>query len=265
MNTISTTASDPASAGASPLDDPRSWTGEFAEQILQTQKLAAMGTMAAMLAHEFNNILTRVINYAENSLGSPDDRELADRSMQRILDNANKAAEICQSIFDFSGRGDERRRPVVIADIVREAVNCLGRDPAKDNIAVRSRVAPDITVMGNATLLQQVVFNLLLNARQAILATSRRGGQLTLAGERTPDGGVELRVSDTGCGIAAEHLEKIWTPFFSTKNSEERTDRKGIGLGLPICRSIVQDHGGTITVASEPGVGTTFTIRLPGN
>jgi signal transduction histidine kinase len=245
--------------------DPAACPDRLDEQLLQTQKLAALGTMAAMLAHEYNNILTRVINYAENALTHPDDRSLAQKALQRILDNAHKAAEVCQSLFDFSGRGDSARRPVALADLVREAINCLGRDPAKDNIAVRSRVAPGLTVMGNPALLQQVLYNLLLNARQAILSDGRRGGQLTIAGERTRDGRVELRVSDTGCGIPPQDLARIWTPFFSTKSSEQRSDLKGVGLGLPICRSIVQDHGGEISVDTEVGVGTTFAIRLPGN
>jgi signal transduction histidine kinase len=247
------------------IENLEQWAGDFAEQIRQTQKLAAMGTMAAVLAHEFNNLLTRAINYAESALMQPDDVHSVKRSLTRILDSCSHAAQISRSIFDFSGTGDESRRPVALVELVSEAVNCLGRDPAKDNIAVRSRIAPDVTVVANRVLLQQVIFNLLVNARQAILADGRQGGRLTVSADRTADGRVELRVADTGCGIAPEDLQRIFKPFFSTKSAEGPGERRGVGLGLAICRSIVEEHGGEIIVESELGVGTTFTITLPGN
>lgn len=245
--------------------DPSKWPADWPAQLVQVQKLAAMGTMAAMLAHEFNNILTRAINYAEHALHYPDDRELTRTALGKIMENCGRAGEICRSIFDFAGASDGRRRPVSLAKLAADAINCLGRDPAKDNIAIRCRVSPELTVQADGTLLQQVLYNLLLNARQAILARDRRGGRITLSADRTPDGRVELRVSDTGCGIAPADLPKIWQPFFSTKRASDKADKKGIGLGLAICRSIISEHDGTIDVTSTPGAGTTFTIRLPGN
>jgi two-component system NtrC family sensor kinase len=245
--------------------DPSKWPADWLDQLVQVQKLAAMGTMAAMLAHEFNNILTRAINYAEHALHYPEDRELTRTSLGKILENCGRAGEICRSIFDFAGTSDGRRRPVALAKLVADAINCLGRDPAKDNIAIRCRVSPELTVQADGTLLQQVLYNLVLNARQAILARDRRGGRITLSADRAADGRVEVRVSDTGCGIAPDDLPKIWQPFFSTKRSNDKAEKKGIGLGLAICRSIITDHGGTIDAESCPGQGTTFTIRLPGN
>jgi len=241
------------------------WAAASEEQLRQTQKLAAMGTMAAMLAHEFNNILTRILNHADHALNYAADAELTAKALRRIHENAGRAAEISRSIFDFAGSAEDRRRPVNLALLAREAINCLGRDPAKDNIAIRCRIAPDLVVLANATLLQQVLFNLVLNARQAILSTSRRGGQLTLAADRHADGRVVIRVNDTGCGIPPANLANLFEPFFSTKTAAARSDRKGIGLGLAICRSIIVEHGGAIEVDSVLGEGTTFTITLPGN
>ncbi len=253
------TAGDPLAA------NPADWPADWAEQLTQTQKLAAMGTMAAMLAHEFNNILTRALNYAEHAMTYPDDAELTATSLQKIMDNCTQAAEISRAIFDFSGTSDGRRRPVVLVDLAQAAITCLGRDPSKDNIAIRTRIAPDLTVQANPTLLQQVLYNLVLNARQAILSQGRQGGRLTIAADRTKGGQVAIRITDSGCGIPADVLPNIWKPFFSTKSADDSTDRKGIGLGLAICRWIVEDHGGTIHVESTEGKGATFTINLPGN
>ena len=241
---------------------------DWADQLVQVQKLAAMGTMAAMLAHEFNNILTSAMNHADHALRYAEDRELTRESLTKIMANCGRAADICRSIFDFSGRSDERRRPVAVAKLVQDAITCLGREPAKDNIAIRCRIAADVTVHADPTLLQQVFFNLILNARQAILSPARggrRGGRITVSADRDDAGQVVVRFSDTGGGIPPEVLKHIFTPFFSTKSKSDRSDRKGIGLGLAICRTIVADHAGQITVESTVGQGTTFTIRLPGN
>ncbi|MDD4891454.1 MAG: HAMP domain-containing sensor histidine kinase, partial [Phycisphaerae bacterium] len=208
---------------------------------------------------------TRAINHADQALRYPEDRGLTNTSLNKILESCNKAAEISRSIFDFAGKSDDRRRPVALAKLVADAITCLGRDPAKDNIAIRMRVSPDITVHADGTLLQQVLYNLVLNARQAILARDRKGGRITISADRDEAGRVVARIADTGCGIAPEDLPKIWKPFYSTKSKNDRCDRKGIGLGLAICRSIIADHGGTITAESAIGVGTTFTVTLSGN
>ncbi len=259
--------------GASVAPDLTGLPPGWLNSIVHLQKLAAMGTMAAMLAHEFNNLLTRAINHADQALLYPDDRALGEQSLRRIMDNCSQAAEISQSIYDFAGKGDgevslsRRRRPVAVGHVVSQAIACLGRDPAKDNIAIRCCVPPDLAVQGSATLLQQVVYNLVLNARQAILSKARRSRtaeKITVSGQRDGDGRVVLRIADTGCGIQPQDLDKVFLPFYSTKSAESRTDRKGIGLGLAICRFIIAEHGGTIAAKSAVGAGTTFTLSLPG-
>jgi signal transduction histidine kinase len=238
---------------------------DWAEPLIQLQKLAAMGTMAAMLAHEFNNILTRTVNYAEHAQAHQDDGELVRNSLGKIVENCAKAGQICRSLFDFAGKSDERRRPVGLAKLVADAISCLGRDPAQDNIAIRFRVAPDLTVLADGTMLEQVFYNLILNARQAILSCGKRGGRITVSADFDEAGRVVCRVADTGCGIPANALPHIFTPFYSTKSKSAKADRKGIGLGLAICKSIIANHGGTLDVASTVGQGTAFTITLPGN
>ncbi len=262
---------DPPADSPSPGPEPRADLADAgtiaAEDLIQLQKLAAMGTMAAMLAHEFNNLLTRAINQADGARATLDDRERTADALKKILDSCGRAAELSRSILDFAGRSDARFRPVAVLKVVSEAIQCLGRDPAKDNIAIRCQVPAGLTVQANATLLQQVLYNLVLNARQAILGhggPTRRGGRITVSADRR-NGQVLIRVADTGCGIAPEDLPRIFTPFFSTKSGHARADRRGIGLGLAICRAIVVEHGGAIEVQSTPGQGSTFTLCLPGN
>ena len=259
-----TPAAGAESAFAGMIDAPQ-LPADWAEPLIQLQKLAAMGTMAAMLAHEFNNILTRATNYAEHALNHDDDRDLVRNSLTKIVENCAKAGQICRSLFDFAGKSDERRRPVAIARLVNDAISCLGRDPARDNIAIRFRVPPDLTVQADGTMLEQVFYNLILNARQAILSASRRGGRITVSADRDESGSVVCRIADTGGGIPADVLPHIFEPFFSTKSKSAQSDRKGIGLGLAICKSIIANHGGTIAVESTVGQGATFTITLPGN
>jgi signal transduction histidine kinase len=143
--------------------------------------------------------------------------------------------------------------------VITESVDCLGRDLAKDGITLTLDVAAELTARFHPPALQQVLFNLLLNARQAMLG---RAGRLTIAarpyGER-----VEITVADSGPGIKPDIIGKIFEPFFSTKRHEPSLDRGGVGLGLHVCRQIMTDLGGSISVASRVGQGATFTLTLP--
>jgi signal transduction histidine kinase len=137
----------------------------------------------------------------------------------------------------------------------------LARDPQKDGIALRVQVQPDLIVHGDPVQLEQVLLNLLINARQAMLG---KGGSLTVKASKTEDGGeIKIQVIDTGPGIPEKLLPKIFQPFFTTKGTAKPGESKGTGLGLAICREIVEHHRGRIDVASEVGKGTTFTIFLP--
>ncbi len=229
------------------------------EQVQRLQRLASLGTVSAGLAHEINNMLTPIVTHSQYALqrAEPD---LMKSALERSLNGGRRLATLCEKILGMAA--DDRTGPTVgpIAPIVQEAVDCLVRDLSKDDITLTIDVDPELTARFSAVAFQQVVFNLLLNARQAMQG---RPGRLTISARSTDSGRVEIEVRDTGCGIRPEHLEKVFEPFFSTKQYESRSDRGGIGLGLHISRQLMTEQDGTIDVVSKPGEGTTFTLTLP--
>jgi signal transduction histidine kinase len=159
-------------------------------------------------------------------------------------------------------RGESFFGDVEVQKMVDEVLLVLARDPQKDGIALRVQVQPGLVVQGDAVQLEQVLLNLLINARQAMLG---RGGSLTIKAQPNDSdaGELKLQVIDTGPGIPEKFLTKIWEPFFTTKGTARKGETKGTGLGLAICKEIVEHHKGRIDVQSEVGKGTTFTIHLP--
>jgi signal transduction histidine kinase len=150
---------------------------------------------------------------------------------------------------------------VKVQNLVDDVLLVMARDPQKDGMALRVQVQPDLCVDGDPVQLEQVLLNLLINARQAMLG---KGGSLTIKASQ-PEAGdeVKIQVIDTGPGIPEKLLSKIFQPFFTTKGTARKGEAKGTGLGLAICKEIVEHHRGRIEVQSQVGKGTTFTILLP--
>jgi signal transduction histidine kinase len=235
------------------------------EQLTESQRLATIGTIAAVIAHEFNNILTPVVSYSQYALSSATsaapDMELVRKALTKAYQGSSKAGRICASMLGLA-RGETQFGPVVVHQLVEETLNVLARDPQKDGIALRVQVAPGLAVWGDTVQLEQVLLNLLINARHALLGS--RGGSITVKAGMDEDGGsVRIQVIDTGPGIPEKHLAKIFQPFFTTKGTARKGESKGTGLGLAICRDIIDSHKGRIQVQSEVGKGTTFSIFLP--
>jgi signal transduction histidine kinase len=235
---------------------------DLREQVAQLQRLASLGTLSAILAHEFNNMLAPVVSYSQYAL-QRNDPQLARTALEKTLAAAQRLAELCPKIL---GMATDPAPPSSIPQshntlipVINDAVACLTRDLAKDDITLTVNVAADITARFHPPTLRQVLFNLLLNARQAMLG---RAGRLTISAQRTGDI-VELTIADTGPGIKPGDVDKIFEPFFSTKRQEADLDRGGVGLGLFVCKQLMSDLGGTITVASWSGQGATFTLALP--
>lgn len=228
-------------------------------QLRRAQKLASLGTTAAMIAHEFNNLFTPVVAYAQHAVDSGD-VELMRKALTTTLTQARLMREMADRVIGMARQQDEGLRPVVLLQVAEHAVGCLCRDLGKDNIGLNLQIDPELKVRANDSMLTQVLFNLVLNARQAMLG---RRGRLTIDATPFDDGMVEINVRDTGCGIPPEHLNQIFEPFFSTRQNASRPDQKGLGLGLSICREIIQELNGTITVDSKVDIGTTFTITIP--
>lgn len=242
------------------LDRLERHVAELHRQIEQLQRLAALGTVASMVAHEFNNLLTPMISYSQYAL-QRDDPALLRTAVDKSYKNAQRLTSLCQRVLGIAV--DDRAGPtaITVLPLVREAVDCLVRDLEKDNIRLQIDVPDGLAVRARAGSLQQVLFNLVLNARQAMLD---KPGSLRVSAAAGADGQVTIEVADTGPGIRPEHLERVFEPFFTTKQHEGRSDRRGVGLGLHICRQLMEEQGGTIAVASKYGAGATFALTLPG-
>jgi signal transduction histidine kinase len=211
-----------------------------------------------MVAHEFNNLLTPVLSYTSYALDTGDG-ELMQKALEMTLQQVERAKHICDRLL---GRPDEQtdHRDTALHDIVEQAIEFLVRELAKDKVTLDIGVPNDIRVRVDPYLIQQVITNLVQNARQAMLG---RPGRLTISAETGSAGWVWIHVADTGRGIPPDLQRKVFEPFVTTKGAAPRLDQSGIGLGLALCRELVEDHGGQITFESVEGVGTTFRFSLP--
>ena len=233
------------------------------EQLTESQRLATIGTIAAVIAHEFNNLLTPIVSYSQFALQSAEsekpDMELIRKALSKSFQSSSKAGRICTSMLGLA-RGESIFGQVSVQKLVDETLIVLARDPKKDGIALRVQVQPDLIVNADPVQLEQVLLNLLINARQALLG---KGGSITIKAQNTETGEARVQVIDTGPGIPEKLLPKIFQPFFTTKGTTRKGETKGTGLGLAICKEIVEHHNGRIEVQSEVGKGTTFSIYLP--
>jgi signal transduction histidine kinase len=226
------------------------------EDLVQARKAAALGTLAAGVAHEINNPINNILLSAESLTETQGDRLDEDgREMARdIAEQAERAGEIVRNLLDFSRMEKARFSPLDPEAVVRTSVALVRNQMHVSGLTLAVQVPTGLPrVAGDLRHLQQVFMNLMINAAQA----TPPGGRVELAGE---DAGefVRLTVRDTGKGIDPEHLPHIFEPFFTTK-----AVGKGTGLGLAVSYSIVKRHGGRIEVESAPGRGTVFSVLLP--
>jgi len=234
------------------------------EQLTESQRLATIGTIAAVIAHEFNNLLTPIVSYSQYALTSAEsdkpDMGLIKKALSKSFQSSEKAGKICASMLSLA-RGESTFGGVSVQMLVDETLMVLARDPQKDGIALRVQVQPGLLVDGDPVQLEQVMLNLLINARQAMLG---RPGSITIKAAHLDDvNEVRIQIIDTGPGIPAPLLPKIFQPFFTTKGTARKGETKGTGLGLAICKDIIEHHHGRIEVTSEVGRGTTFSVFLP--
>ncbi len=234
------------------------------EQLTQSQRLATIGTISAVIAHEFNNILTPVISYSQYALQSAEsenpDIQLIRKALTKSFQGATKAGRICSSMLGLA-RGESETCICSVQTIIDDTLSVMARDPQKDGIALRVQVQPDLMITADPVQLEQVLLNLLINARQSMAG---KNGALTIKAF-AEEGSVKISVIDTGSGIAEKNLARIFDPFFTTKGTAKKGEARGTGLGLAICKQIIEHHNGQIQVQSEIGKGTTFTIVLPKN
>ena len=236
-------------------------------QLLQAEKLSAIGQLVAGVAHELNNPLTSVIGYAQLLQEEVRDGEEADpprapeglvHDLRRIAEESERAAKIVRNLLAFARRQSAARAEQDIADVMSRVLALRAYEFRLNAIELQTSFEPALPhVLGDGGQLQQALLNLLLNAEQAMRARQVR--RVHVGARRVPEAhAVELFITDTGHGIQEEDLRRIFDPFFTTREVGE-----GTGLGLSICYGIVRDHGGQIAVESRVGHGTTFKLLLP--
>jgi signal transduction histidine kinase len=229
------------------------------QQLVRSQRLASLGELLSTTTHEFNNVLMGILNYAQMAQRHKDEAT-RDKYIEKILAAAKRASKITSSILAAARNRSGGLEPTNLKKIVEDTLVLLERELSKYRIALETHLAdvPDVSAMGNQ--IQQVLLNLLINARQAM----PNGGRLILRLEHdAAAGSVDLVVRDTGTGIPADKLPRIFDPYFTTKSGPDETGMGGTGLGLSSCRKIIEAHHGRIRVDSTMGIGTQFTIKLP--
>jgi two-component system NtrC family sensor kinase len=231
---------------------------ELETQLSQADKLTSIGLLAAGVAHEVNTPLAVISSYtqmlAKQLQGDPQKSGL----LEKITRQTFRASEIVNNLLNFSRTSGTEFADVDINKVITDTLALLEHQFKISKIHVHSELTENIsTIQGNPGRLQQVFLNLFLNAKDAMPG----GGKLTVA---TGNGEVvSVRVSDTGSGIAPEHIQRIYDPFFTTKNSPREGQSRGTGLGLSVTYGIIQEHAGKIRVESNPGAGTTFALDFP--
>lgn len=228
-------------------------------QLAQSQRMAALGELTGTTTHEFNNVLTTILNYAKLGLRHKDE-PTRDKALTKILAAAQRAEKITNSVLGLARNRQEEFAPTQLAQLINESLILLEREMTKYRVNVRCEFAevPAVRAVGNQ--IQQVLLNLMTNARQAM----PRGGELLL--QLTHDAAtnsVDLTIRDTGSGIPREQLPQIFDRYFSTKSGPDETGKGGTGVGLATCKDIIDAHQGRIRVQSTVGRGTAFIIRLP--
>ena len=251
--------------------DPTSSTPELHEselldriEFLQSkldhaQKMATLGKLLSTTTHEFNNVLMSIMNYTKMALRQNDEAARA-RYLQKVLDATDRAALISKNILGAARNRPGEPTPIELHTLIDDTLMLIERDFRKYRITVTKNIQTVPPTLGNGNELQQVILNLLINARQAL----REGGEVQISLSHKADDEVnELTIRDNGSGIPAETLPRIFDPFFTTKTGPDETGRGGTGLGLSACRDIIEKHAGRIRVASTVGKGTAFTLKLP--
>ena len=230
---------------------------EFARnKIMQSERLAVIGQLAAGVAHEMNNPLTGIVTYSHLLLERADVRDSTKEFLRKIATQADRCRGIVRGLLDFSRPKKPDKRSCNLNLVLQECVSLVENQSLFHNIKVEKNFQRNLPlVVADPSLIQQVFMNLIINAAEAMDGN----GRMDLTTRLEPDGEfVEILFADSGHGISEENQERIFDPFFTTKEVGH-----GTGLGLAISFGIVKEHEGTIAVESEPGKGATFTVRLP--
>ncbi|GAB4140425.1 ATP-binding protein [Thermopirellula anaerolimosa] len=229
------------------------------ERLQRAERLTALGELVGTTTHEFNNVLTTILNWARHGLRHKDDAT-REKALETIISAANRGSRITQTILGLARNRSGELEPTDLRRLLTDTLLLLEREMNKYHVRVEVQMDAVPPVMADGNQIQQVLLNLLVNARQAM----PRGGRLTIRLKHDPESQtVDLQVRDYGTGIPPEVLPRIFDPYFTTKRGPDASGKGGSGLGLSACRDIIEAHHGRIRVESALGKGTCFTIRLP--
>jgi two-component system NtrC family sensor kinase len=231
-------------------------------QLIEAEKLALLGKIAGGVAHEINNPIMSVLGFTgmasrriNEGIPDPANKEECIHYLNVAQEEAQRCIQIVENISHFYRRRHSEKAPMDLNAVLESALNVASFHMNQGHIEIVRNLKSDLPlVLASRGLIQQVIVNLVLNARDAM----EQGGILTLSTDHEDQPWVRLKISDTGCGIKPDDIEKIFLPLFTTKE-----EGKGTGLGLSISHDIIKNHNGSIEVESVLGEGTTFTIRLP--
>ncbi|MFZ5623090.1 MAG: hybrid sensor histidine kinase/response regulator [Gemmatimonadota bacterium] len=239
------------------LFDDQTERRRLLDQLIQSEKMSAIGQLIAGVAHDLNNPLASVVGFADFLVEAPDVPPHVMEPLRVIQQEAERAAGIVRNLLTFARKQEHHRRLMPLPSLLEGVVALLRTQLQVDRIAIHMEVAPHVPAPYlDANQMQQVFLNLLTNAAQAIASTGR-GGAITICVRPWRDG-VAVDVSDDGPGMSPELAAQVFEPFFTTKG-----EGKGTGLGLSISQGIVKEHGGRITLTTSEGKGATFTVELP--
>ncbi len=228
-------------------------------QLAQAQKMTALGELLGTTTHEFNNVLMTVINYAKMGLRHKDDATRT-KAFDRILAAGERANKITSTILSVARNRSHGMESTDLVSLTEDTLVLLEREMRKYRIQVEKQFAQVGPCWANGNQIQQVLLNLLINARQAM----PNGGQVLIRIRPAEDArAVDLTLRDSGQGIPPDKLPRIFDPYFSTKDGPDESGKGGTGLGLSACKDIIEAHRGRVRVDSSVGKGTAFTIRLP--
>ena len=228
-------------------------------QLAEARRMAALGELMSTTTHEFNNVLMTVLNYAKMGLRHHDEPTRT-KCLEKILAASNRAAKITAAILGMARNRTNDFEPTDLAALIDDTLLLLEREMNKYRVQVEREFAPVPLAMANGNQIQQVLLNLMTNARQAMPG----GGRLIVRLAHDPDTRtVDLTLRDFGSGIAADKLPRIFEPYYTTKAGPDDSGKGGTGLGLSACREIIEAHRGKIRVESSEGKGTAFTLKIP--
>lgn len=229
------------------------------QQLAHAQKLTALGELVGTTTHEFNNVLMTIINYAKMGMRHRDNAN-RDKCFEKIYSAGQRAAKITNTVLGMARNRSAGQEPTDLTKLIDETLFLLEREMRKYRVAVEKKFEPIPEAHVDGNQIQQVLLNLLINARQAM----PNGGRVTIGlSHDTENDMIDLLIRDYGCGIPPEKLPRIFDSFYSTKSGPDESGKGGTGLGLSMCRDIIEAHHGRVRVDSSVGKGTAFTLKLP--